>query len=140
MKIERVFVLRFESGARLPWGVPEFMSEDEAADFLAYVQSELEDGGARYFEECCTGHRKRLGSVDDDDEPLGRNRAIALGFSARPSAQTQRLERVATGLLKMGQEFQAISARREAERRVEAARVQEGQQRQQSQRGHDRER
>ena len=36
MKIQRVFVLRFNDGRRIPYGVPEFLSEDEAEDFLAH--------------------------------------------------------------------------------------------------------
>lgn len=46
MKIQRVFVLRFNDGRRIPYGVPEFLSEEEAEDFLAHVRGEISEGGS----------------------------------------------------------------------------------------------
>ena len=111
MKIERVFVLRFDDGQRIPYGVPEFLSEDEAADFLAHVQGELGEGAATYFATCCQGAGQgadadHAGDDDDDDddaEPergLGRGREIS--FVDDPSERVRRLEFIANNLRKLG--------------------------------------
>lgn len=132
MKIERVFVLRFDDGQRIPYGVPEFLSEDEAADFLAHVQSELSEGAATYFASCCQGAGQssegEWADDDDDDdvEPergLGRGREIR--FAEDPSERVRQLEAMANTLRERGLKLLAVRARevevaqREQQRQLE---------------------
>ena len=119
MKIQRVFVLRFDDGQRIPYGVPEFLSEDEAADFLAHVQGELSEGAATYFVTCCQGALQRFEAdqADDDDddddaEPergLGRGREIR--FADDPTERVWLLEVAANALRERGLKSLAVRAR-----------------------------
>jgi len=122
MKIERVFVLRFDDGGRIPYGVPEFLSEDEAKDFLAHVQGELSEGAAAYFATCCQEGIRVPGQdvagddeQEDDEEPVqadrSRGRVREISFAEDPSARVRRLERVANGLRRLGLQLQAVRAR-----------------------------
>lgn len=120
MKIERVFVLRFDDGQRIPYGVPEFLSEDEAADFLAHVQGELSEGAATYFATCCQDAVQSLDSEpagDDDDnddhaEPeRGFGKARAISFADDPTERVRRLEFAANLLRKLGLNIFASRAR-----------------------------
>lgn len=118
MKIERVFVLRFDDGQRIPYGVPEFLSEDEAADFLAHVQGELSEGAAAYFATCCQEVRQRPegeegddGEDDDDEAERDRGRAREIRFGEDPTERVRRLEFVANALRKLGLQHQAFRAR-----------------------------
>lgn len=116
MKIERVFVLRFEDGGRMPYGVPEFLSEDEAADFLAHVQDELSDGAAAYFASCCQeapGPRRRLAGQAEDGDDGGAERSRDLRFGRDPSERVRRLEARAELLRKEGLRSFAIKAERQ---------------------------
>ncbi len=133
MKIERVFVLRFDDGQRIPYGVPEFLSEEEAADFMAHVQGELNEGAATYFATCCQGalQSSEADQADDDDddddvEPergLGRSREIS--FAEDPSERVRRLEAVANTLRERGLKILAVRAhevevaQRERQRQLE---------------------
>ncbi len=134
MKIERVFVLRFDDGGRIPYGVPEFLSEDEAEDFLAHVQSELREGAATYFATCCqegtwvprVPGQEDAGDEDEDDEggaqaERSRGRFREISFAQDPSARVRRLEFVANALREMGLKIQVVRAR-EAEALVEQER------------------
>ena len=117
MKIERVFVLRFDDGQRIPYGVPEFLSEDEAKDFLAHVQGELSEGAATYFATCCQGalqssNADHAGDDDDDAEPergLGRGREIS--FADDPTERVWLLEVAANALREQGLKSLAVRAR-----------------------------
>ncbi len=119
MRIERVFVLRFDNGQRIPYGVPEFLSEDEAADFLAHVQGELSEGAATYFATCCQGAVQSsdadpAGDDDDDDhvEPeRGFGRAREISFADDPTERVRRLEFAANTLRKLGLKIFASRAR-----------------------------
>ena len=121
MKIERVFVLRFDDGRRIPYGVPEFLSEDEAKDFLAHVQSELSEGAAAYFVTCCqevlrVSGQDDAGDEDEDDEEAaqadwGRERVREISFAEDPSARVRRLELVANALRRRGLRIIAVRAR-----------------------------
>ena len=130
MKIERVFVLRFDDGQRIPYGVPEFLSEGEAADFLAHVQGELSEGAATYFATCCQGAVQSsdadpAGDDDDDDhvEPeRGFGRARAISFADDPTERVRRIEFAANILRKLGLKIFASRARQ-----VEVAAQQERQ-------------
>jgi len=129
MKIERVFLLRFDDGQRIPYGVPEFLSEDEAADFLGYVQGELNEGAATYFATCCQGavQSSEADQADDDDDDvapergLGRSREIS--FAEDPSERVRRLEAVANTLREWGLKSLAVRelevAQRERRRQLE---------------------
>lgn len=132
MKIERVFVLRFDDGQRIPYGVPEFLSEDEAADFLAHVQGELSEGAATYFATCCQGAVQSSDADpagDDDDDHVeperGFGRARAISFADDPSERVRRLEAVATTLRERGLKILAVRAhevevaQRERQRQLE---------------------
>nr|MDQ2734369.1 hypothetical protein [Pseudomonadota bacterium] len=121
MKIERVFVLRFDDGQRIPYGVPEFLSEDEAADFLAHVQGELSEGAATYFATCCQGavqgsNADPAGGDDDDDdddqvEPeRGFGRAREISFVDDPTERVRRLEFAANAPRRLGLKIFAIRA------------------------------
>lgn len=97
MKAERVFVLRFNDGSRIPYGVPDFMSEEEAADFQAHVLSELVEGAANYFQRCCkpakAGEGKASGDRGATGQPSDRPTfERSLTFSNHPSDKTLRLE------------------------------------------------
>jgi len=120
MKIERVFVLRFDDGQRIPYGVPEFLSEDEAADFLAHVQGELGEGAATYFATCCqgAGPSSKADQADDDDDGdddakpewgLGRGREIS--FADDPTERVWLLEVAANALREQGLKSLAVRAR-----------------------------
>lgn len=117
MKIERVYVLRFDDGRRIPYGVPEFLSEDEAADFLAHVQGELSEGAAAYFATCCQGAVQSSdadhgGDDDDDVEPeRGRGRAREISFADDPTERVRRLDLVANALRRRGLRIIAVRAR-----------------------------
>ena len=129
MKAERVFVLRFDDGSRIPYGVPDFMSEEEAADFLAHVRSELTQGAAQYFEQCCEPAKAEGsdGKVGDSKasagQRLGRPRLDrSLTFSDHPSAETLRLEERANQLRWLGQASLDVRARQRAAE-IEAQRL-----------------
>lgn len=117
MKIERVYVLRFDDGQRISYGVPEFLSEDEAADFLAHVQGELSEGAATYFATCCQGAVQssgadHAGDDDDDVEPeRGRGRVREISFADDPTERVRRLEAAANTLRERGLKTLAIKAR-----------------------------
>jgi len=133
MKIERVFVLRFDDGQRIPYGVPEFLSEDEAADFLAHVHGELDEGAATYFATCCQGavQSSKADQADDDDDDddaapergLGRSREIS--FANDPTERVRLLEVAANALREQGLKSLAVRAReveiaqRERQRQLE---------------------
>ncbi len=134
MKIERVFVLRFDDGQRIPYGVPEFLSEDEAADFLAHVQGELSEGAATYFATCCQGAVQSsdadpAGDDDDDDDHVeperGFGRAREISFADDPTERVRRLEAVANTLRERGLKILAVRAhevevaQRERQRQLE---------------------
>lgn len=123
MKIERVFLLRFDDGQRIPYGVPEFLSEEEAEDFLAHVQGELSEGAARYFATCCQGIKKRLeGDEEDDDVEAEQSRGMEreISFADEPTARMRRLEAYANYLRKQGlRSLERRAAQRQAE--LEAA-------------------
>ena len=122
MKIERVFLLRFDDGRRIPYGVPEFLSEEEAKDFLGHVQGELDEGAARYFENCCQDLAQRPpGEDDDDDDEAVRDRELT--FSHHPTDRVRRLEFVADGLRRLGTQSLAARALREAEIRAHQAQL-----------------
>ena len=131
MKIERVFVLRFDDGGRIPYGVPEFLSEDEAEDFLAHVQGELGEGAAAYFATCCQEGTRApgqddVGNEDEGDEEAAqakrsRGRVREISFAEDPSARVRRLEFVANALREMGLKIQVVRAR-EAEALVQQER------------------
>lgn len=131
MKAERVFVLRFDDGSRIPYGVPDFMSEEEAADFLAHVRSELAQGAAQYFEQCCEpakaqGSDSKAGDGKASGGPrLGQPRLErSLTFSDNPSAETLRLEERVNQLRWLGQASLDVRARqREAEVEAERLRI-----------------
>lgn len=145
MKAERVFVLRFDDGARIPYGVPDFMSEEEVADFLAHVRSELAQGAAQYFEQCCepakvegsdskAGEGKASGSKPSGGPRLGQPRSQprlerSLTFSDNPSAETLRLEERVNHLRWLGQASLDVRARqRDAEIEAERLRIELDQQ------------
>lgn len=136
MKAERVFVLRFDDGARIPYGVPDFMSEEEAADFLAHVRSELAQGAAQYFEQCCEpakveGSDSKAGDSKASGGPrLGQPRLErSLTFSDNPSAETLRLEERVNHLRWLGQASLDVRARqRDAEIEAERLRIELDQQ------------
>jgi len=134
MKIERVFVLRFDDGQRIPYGVPEFLSEDEAADFLAHVQGELSDGAATYFATCCQGawqgaDTDHAGDDDDDDDDAEPERGLArareIRFADDPTERVWLLEVAANALRQQGLKSLAVRAReveiaqRERQRQLE---------------------
>lgn len=121
MKAERVFVLRFDDGSRIPYGVPDFMSEEEAADFLAHFRSELVEGAAQYFEQCCEpakveGSDNKAGnSKASGGQRLGRPRLDrSLTFSNHPSAMTLDLEERLNQLRWLGQASLAVRIRQRA--------------------------
>ena len=121
MKAERVFVLRFDDGSRIPYGVPDFMSEEEAADFLAHVRSELAEGAAQYFEQCCEPAKAEgSDSKASGGQRMGQPRLErSLTFSDNPSAETLRLEERVNHLRWLGQASLEVRARQrdaEAER------------------------
>jgi len=140
MKAERVFVLRFNDGSRVPYGVPDFMSEEEAADFLAHVRSELVEGAAQYFEQCCEPTKAEA----SDGKASGKGSGPRIGqprlergltFSDHPSAETLRLEERLNQLRWLGQASLAVRARqRDAEAEVERQRLEQGLQLQPTQR------
>ncbi|MDQ2733540.1 MAG: hypothetical protein M3Y55_00805 [Pseudomonadota bacterium] len=123
MKIERVFVLRFEGSKRIPYGVPEFLSEEEASDFLSHVQSELSEGAAQYFATCCT--QRLPADSDDADDGDAADREKVLTFSRNPSARVRRLGIIASRLRVMGLNIFAVKARN-AEMDVVGQQVQRG--------------
>ena len=131
MKAERVFVLRFNDGSRIPYGVPDFMSEEEAADFLAHVRSELLEGAAQYFEQCCEPMKAeasdgKASGKKGSGQRIGKPRLDrSLTFSDNPSIETLRLEERVNQLRWLGQASLEVRARqRDAEaaerRRLEA--------------------
>lgn len=126
MKIQRVFVLRFNDGRRIPYGVPEFLSEDEAEDFLAYVQGEISEGAAGYFDACCREMPKRVGTRAgqgaDASGDTGGAAEREIRFAAKPTERVRRLEAYANGMYRDGLRSFALRA---AERDwLEAARLQ----------------
>lgn len=131
MKAERVFVLRFNDGSRVPYGVPDFMSEEEAADFMAHVLSELVEGAAQYFEHCCepanaeVSDGKASGNKKSSGPRIGQPRLErGLTFSDHPSAETLRLEERLNQLRWLGQASLAVRAKqRDAEVEVERQRL-----------------
>lgn len=132
MKTERVYVLRFNDGSRVPYGVPDFMSEGEAADFQAHVQSELVEGAAQYFEQCCqpakASENGASGNEEGGGQPTGQPwPERSLTFSDRPSAETLRLQERVNQLRGLGRASLGVRARqRDAKverRRLEAERA-----------------
>ncbi len=119
-------MLRFDDGKRIPYGVPEFLSEEEAEDFQAHVQGELSEGAATYFATCCQGVQKRLAGEEGDDEDddveaeQSRGQERDISFADKPTARVRRLEAYANYLRKVGlQSLERKAARRQAE--LEAA-------------------
>ena len=130
MKSERAFVLRFNDGSRIPYGVPDFMSEEEAADFMAHVRSELVEGAAQYFEQCCEPAKAeasdgKASGKKSSGPRIGQPRLErGLSFSDHPSAETLRLEERLNHLRWLGQASLAVRARqRDAEAEVERQRL-----------------
>jgi len=131
MKSERAFVLRFNDGSRIPYGVPDFMSEEEAADFLAHVRSELVEGAAQYFEQCCEPAKTDAsdGKASDNQKSSGPRIGPprlerGLSFSDNPSAETLRLEERLIQLRWLGQASLAVRMRqRDAEAEIERQRM-----------------
>ena len=131
MRTERVFVLRFNDGSRIPYGVPDFMSEEEAADFLAHVRKELREGAAQYFEQCCepakaeAGDGKASGNKKGSGPRIGRPRLErSLSFSDHPSDETLRLEERLNQLRWLGQASLDVRVRqRVAEAELERLRL-----------------
>lgn len=63
MKLNEIkFILTFDDGNRVVWGVPDFLSEEEGHEFLKYVNEQLLLGASQYFFQCCGGDERREGS------------------------------------------------------------------------------
>lgn len=116
MKSEQAHVLRFDDGSQVSYGVPDFPTAEEAADFLEHIRTEIEEGAAEYFGQCCRPVHAQAGgsedgdsgdkSEDDEDEASGWQGVLgqAVSFAARPSTQTRRLEDRANRLRAQGLE------------------------------------
>ena len=116
MKSEQAHVLRFDDGSQVSYGVPDFPTAEEAADFLAHIRTEIEEGAAEYFGQCCQLVHAQAGSSeghdsgedgDDSEDEASTHQAVlgvAVSFAARPSVRTRRLEDRANWLRAQGVE------------------------------------
>ena len=124
MTVQRLFVLRFANGKSLAYGVPEFLGDEEVADFLAYAQDELVSGAAQYRVSCCPPRARRpddaLGGDGDDGGGQVAVQTRQLTFGRAPSRRMRELQGYANQLRDMGERSRALREREEFEEREAA--------------------